>query len=133
ATATIAVPITQRLDSSRFGPFEVPWSLLALVAGFGLLSAVLAAVVPAFSASRHDIVAVLAGRRGEGRPSTRSPFLGLALLATGIAGAVLGSAGGRDTAPLLIAGSALLSVFGMILLVPMTVALVSRAAAGLPL
>lgn len=133
ATATIAVPITQRLDSSRFGPFEVPWSLLTVVAGFGLLSAVLAAVVPAFSASRHDIVAVLAGRRGEGRPSTRSPFLGLALLATGIAGAVLGSAGGRDTAPLLIAGSALLSVFGMILLVPMTVALVSRAAAGLPL
>ncbi|MFW6868948.1 FtsX-like permease family protein [Nocardioides sp. CPCC 206347] len=129
----LAVPVAQRFDTTRFGPFEIPWLLLLVVAAFGLISALLAAVVPAFSASRHDVVAVLAGRRGEGSPSVRSPILGLALLGGGIVSAVLGSGGGRDTAPLLIAGSAIVSVFGMILLVPMAVALVSRLAARWPL
>lgn len=129
----LAVPIAQRFDQTRFGPFEVPWLLLAVVAAFGLVSALLAAVVPAFSASRHDVVAVLSGRRGEGSPSVRSPILGLVLLGGGVVSAVLGAAGGRDTAPLLIAGSAIVSVFGMILLVPMVVVLISRLAARWPL
>ena len=43
---------------------------------FGLLSALLAAVVPAWIASRQDVVAVLAGRRGDRRPSLRSPLVG---------------------------------------------------------
>ncbi|KRA39046.1 MULTISPECIES: ABC transporter permease [unclassified Nocardioides] len=129
----LAVPIAQRFDQSRFGPFEVPWLLLLVVAAFGLVSALLAAVVPAFSASRHDVVAVLGGRRGEGSPSVRTPILGLVLLGGGVVSAVLGSAGGRDTAPLLIAGSAIVSVFGMILVVPMVVGLISRLAARWPL
>ncbi|HWJ10307.1 MAG TPA: FtsX-like permease family protein [Nocardioides sp.] len=132
----IAVPVAQRFDGTRFGPFDVPWALLAVVAGFGFLSAVLAAVVPAFAASKHDVVAVLAGRRGEGRPSARSPILGLVLLGGGITGAALGagaSRGAGDLAAVLIAGSALVSVIGMILVVPLAVSLVARLAARLPL
>lgn len=131
-TGALAVPIAQRFDQSRFGPFEVPWVLLLLVAGFGLLSAVLAAVVPAVSASRQDVVAVLAGRRGEGRASVRSPLLGVALLAAGIVGSVVGAGAGQVGA-VLIAGSALLSVIGMILLVPIAVSLVALLAGRLPL
>jgi putative ABC transport system permease protein len=107
-----------------------------VVAGFGFLSAVLAAVVPAHSASRQDVVAVLAGRRGEGRPSVRSPILGLVLLAVGIAGAVAGAGAagsGGGSAAILIAGSAIVSVLGMILLVPLAVGLVARLAARMPL
>lgn len=138
AVGAIAVPVAQSFDSSRFGPFEVPWPLLLVVAAFGFVSAVLAAVVPAVSASRHDVVAVLAGRRGEGRPSVRSPILGLVLLGAGIAGAVAGAgastgAGANDLGAVLIAGSALVSVVGMILLVPVSVALLARLAARLPL
>ncbi|WP_235737276.1 ABC transporter permease [Nocardioides alcanivorans] len=130
----LAVPVAQRFDANRFGPFDVPWPLLAVVAGFGFLSAVLAAVVPAFSASRQDIVAVLAGRRGEGRPSSRSPLLGLVLLGVGILGAVVGAGGdGGGSAAVLIAGSAIISVLGMILLVPLTVTFVARLASGMPL
>lgn len=132
----LAVPVAQRFDNARFGPFEVPWPLLALVAAFGFISAVLAAVVPAFAASKQDIVAVLAGRRGEGRPSARSPILGLVLLGGGIAGAAAGASAGSgagDRAAVLIAGSALASVVGMILVVPLVVALVARSAARLPL
>lgn len=138
AVGAIAVPVAQSFDSGRFGPFEVPWPLLVVVAAFGFLSAVLAAVVPAFSASRQDVVAVLAGRRGEGRPSARSPILGLVLLGGGIAGAVAGAgastgAGANDLGAVLIAGSALVSVIGMILVVPVVVAFIARLAGRLPL
>ncbi|MFC5729232.1 MULTISPECIES: FtsX-like permease family protein [Nocardioides] len=132
----VAVPVAQLFDTTRFGPFDVPWPLLLLVAGFGFLSAVLAAVVPAFSASRQDVVAVLAGRRGERRLSVRSPFLGLALLGAGVAGAAVGagtSGRGGGAGSVLIAGSALVSVVGMILVVPVVIALVARSAARLPL
>lgn len=138
AVGALAVPVFQTFDSSRFGPFDVPWPLLAVVAAFGFVSAVLAAVVPAFSASKQDVVAVLAGRRGEGRPSVRSPILGIVLLGAGIAGSVVGAgassgAGANDLGAVLIAGSALVSVIGMILVVPVVVALASRVASGLPL
>lgn len=138
ALGALAVPVFQTFDSSRFGPFEVPWPLLLVVAAFGFLSAVLAAVVPAFSASKHDVVAVLAGRRGEGRPSVRSPILGLVLLGGGIAGAVAGAGastgtGANDLGAVLIAGSALISVVGMILVVPVVVGLAARVAGRLPM
>ncbi|GAA4817658.1 FtsX-like permease family protein [Nocardioides caeni] len=136
--AVVGVPIAQSFDTSRFGPFDVPWALLALVAAFGFVSAVMAAVVPAVSASRQDVVAVLSGRRGEGPPSVRSPLLGLVLLGGGIAGAVLGAgassgAGANDMGAVLIAGSALVSVVGMILVVPVAVTLVARLSSRLPL
>ncbi|GAB3852899.1 hypothetical protein GCM10028801_04620 [Nocardioides maradonensis] len=129
-----AVPIAQDHSSTWFGPREVPWVLVVAVAGFGFVSAFLAAVVPAYSASRQDVVAVLAGRRGEGRPSRRSPFVGLVLIGLGIAGALVGSRahGGNAAAPL-VGGSAIVSVIGMIFFVPVAVMVVARLAARLPL
>lgn len=133
AGSTLAIPVAQRLDAAWFGPFDVPWPLLALVAGFGFLSAVLAAVVPALAASRQDVVAALAGRRGEGRPSRRSPLVGLVLIGFGIAGAVVGSRPGGGSSALLVGGAAIVSVVGMIFLVPVVVASLARLAARLPL
>ena len=102
-----------------------------------MLSAFLAAVVPAFIASRQDVVAVLAGRRGDRQPSLRSPLLGLVLLGVGIAGAVAGAGARNDLTggdgSLLIAGSAVVSVLGMILVVPVVVAVLARLARRLPL
>ncbi|KRC53282.1 MULTISPECIES: ABC transporter permease [unclassified Nocardioides] len=132
AGGAVAVPIAQHFNGTRFGPFEVPWLLLLPIAFFGFLSAVLAAVVPAFSASRQDVVSVLAGRRGEGSPSRRSPVLGVVLLAIGIGSAAYGSRPG-GAAPLLVAGSAIISVLGMILFVPVAVSLTARLAGRLPL
>lgn len=132
AVGAVAVPIAQRYDSSQFGPFEVPWLLVALVAAFGFVAAVLAAVVPAFSASRQNVVAVLAGRRGEGRPSGRTPIAGLVLLGGGVLGAAVGSRADGSGA-VLIAGSAVVSTVGMIMVVPIVVAWVARSAARFPL
>lgn len=129
--AVAAVPVLQTFSDSVFGPFDVPWLILLGVAGFGLLSAVLAAVVPAEIASREDVVAVLAGRRGDRPPSTRSPVLGAVLLGLGIATATYGAvSGGGET---LIGVAAVMAVLGMILVVPLVLAGLSRVSGRLPL
>ncbi|MFL6004540.1 MAG: ABC transporter permease, partial [Nocardioides sp.] len=77
--AFVAMPVVQRFSNMWLGPFEVPWLHLLGIASFGLVSALLAAVVPAWIASRQDVVAVLAGRRGDRPAGLRSPILGLML------------------------------------------------------
>lgn len=128
--AAALLPLVQSWSSTWFGPFDVSWLHLAGVAAFGLASAFLAAVVPAHLASRQDVVAVLAGRRGDRKPSLRSPLLGAVLLAGGIVGAVLGARPGGE---LLIAVAAVPAVLGMVLLVPVVLALLGRLAGRLPL
>ncbi len=126
------LPVVQHFSDSWLGPFEVgPLHLLA-VAAFGLLSAFLAAVVPAWLASRQDVVAVLAGRRGDRKPGLRSPMLGLVLVGLGVAASAAGAGqlGGGST---LIAASAIVSVLGMILLVPVVVTTLARLSRRLPL
>ena len=51
------LPVVQRYSDTWLGPFDVTWWHVLLVAGFGMLSAFLAAVVPASIASRQDVVA----------------------------------------------------------------------------
>jgi putative ABC transport system permease protein len=124
------LPLLQLKSGSWFGPFEVAWSQLLVVACFGLLSAVLAAVVPAWIASRQDVVAVLGGRRGDRAPSRRSPARGVALLGVAVAMATFGA---RHVSSALIAGSAVVSVLAMILLVPLAVAVLARVCGRLRL
>lgn len=128
--AAALLPLVQSLTEQWLGPFDVPWWHLLGVAGFGLLSAFLAAVVPAHLASRQDVVAVLGGRRGDRAPSLRSPLLGAVLLGAGIVGAVLGARPGGE---MLIAVAAVPAVLGMVLLVPVVLALLGKVAGWLPL
>ena len=131
AAARLLTGPLQDRSSSWLGPFQVPADQVAIVAGLGLLSALLAAAVPAFLASRQDVVAVLAGRPADATPSRRSPVAGLVLMGLGIGGAVLGARGAGGELP--IAASAILMVLGMVLLVPVLVVAVARLAARLPL
>lgn len=130
--AWAALPIVQRYTNTMLGPFDVPWLHLLGVAIFGLLSAFLAAVVPAWIASRQDVVAVLGGRRGDRAPSRRSPILGLWVFGAGVAGAVQGARAGRG-GEFWVAGSAILAVLGMVLLIPVVVAGLARLSGRLPL
>ena len=75
---------------------------------------------------------MLAGRRGDRAPSLRSPLLGLVLLGVGIAGSAFGAASGAG-GEFAIAASAIPAVLGMILLVPMVLALIARLSGRLPL
>jgi putative ABC transport system permease protein len=129
--ARLMLPALQSMSSTYFGPFQIRWDHVLGIAAFGLVSAVLAAVVPAWIASRQDVVAVLAGRRGDRAPSRRSPFVGLALVGAGVVVAVLGSRQGSGET--LIAGAAILTVLGMLFLVPVVVLGVARLGRALPL
>jgi putative ABC transport system permease protein len=130
----LLVPVVQRFNGEWFGPFELPWAYLVAIAGFGLLSAVLASVVPAWIASRQDVVAVLAGRRGDRRPRASTPVVGLVLLGAGIAASSYGAlTSDSGNGALWIAGSAIVSVLGMVLVVPVVVAGVARVSGRLPL
>ncbi len=129
--AWLSLPVVQRFSDAFLGPYDVPWLHLVGIAGFGLLSALLAAVVPAWIASRQDVVAVLAGRRGDRVPSLRSPLLGLLLVGTGVGVSVWGATAQQGEYAIAIA--AIVAVLGMILLVPVVVTGVARLARGLPL
>ena len=122
-------PVLQGYSTSRLGPYDVEPVHLLVVMVFGLVSALLAAAVPAWLASRQDVVAVLAGRRGDVAPSRRSPLVGLVLVALGAGLATYGAlaAEGGETA---IAVAAIVCVLGMLLLVPVVVGAVARASRG---
>ncbi len=132
--AWLSLPLVQRFSDAFLGPYDVPWLHLVGIAGFGLLSALLAAVVPAWLASRQDVVAVLAGRRGDRRPSLRSPLLGVLMLGVGISLSAYGARpGSRGVGEYWIAMAAIVAVLGMILLVPLVVVGLARLARVLPL
>ncbi len=125
------LPWLQSMSDSYFGPFQIRWGHVLGISAFGLVSAFLAAVVPAWIASRQDVVAVLAGRRGDRAASRRSPYIGVALVAVGILLAVLGARQGSGGG--LIAGAAILTILGMIFLVPVVVVGVARLGRSFPL
>lgn len=128
------LPLVQRHQEEWFGPFELPWPYLAAIVAFGLVSAVLASVVPAFLASRQDVVAVLAGRRGDRRPRASTPVIGLVLLGVGIVSSTIGAFTSDDgDGAVWIGGSAVVSVVGMVLVVPVVVAVLARLSGRLPL
>ncbi len=132
AAAWALRPVLQGYSTGRLGPYDVEPLHLAAVLVFGLVSALLAAAVPAWLASRQDVVAVLAGRRGDAAPSRRSPLVGLVLVALGAGAATYGARAsqGGETA---IAAAAIVCVLGMLLLVPVVVGVVARGSRGLPL
>ncbi|GAB3997995.1 FtsX-like permease family protein [Nocardioides marmoraquaticus] len=130
-TAVALLPVLQRFSGTWFGPFDVPWLLLGGVAALGLVAALLVALAPAVLASRQDVVAVLAGRRGEPRPSRRSPVIGAVLLGLGVAAALVGALEPGREAVIAVAGA--VSVVGMVLLVPLVLSWLGRLAGRLPL
>lgn len=128
------LPLVQRFDDEWFGPFELPWLYLAAITAFGVVSAVLASVVPAWLSSRQDVVAVLAGRRGDRRPRASTPVVGLVLLGVGVAASAYGAVtSDSGNGAFWIAGAAIVSVLGMILVVPVVVTAIARVSGRLPL
>lgn len=132
--ALAVLPLVQRYDGQWFGPLELPWTYLVAITGFGVLSAFLAAVVPAWLASRQDVVAVLAGRRGDRQPRASTPLVGLLLLGGGISAASYGAVSSdSEESAIWISVAAIVSVVGMILVVPVVVAVLARLTRRLPL
>ncbi|MFI7419029.1 FtsX-like permease family protein [Nonomuraea sp. NPDC049684] len=118
----------RELDWSH-GPADVPWLPVLGVAALGLVSGLIAAIVPAVQASRQNTAQVLAGRAAQVRGRARRPVLGIVLVAAGLG--AIGYAMTRGTVTMIAAFVPF--VFGMVALMPWLVQATSRIAARLPL
>lgn len=127
-----ALHLRQLVDLSFFSP-DVPWSLIGLVIAAALVSAVVAALIPARSLGRLDIVRVLRGQEVSQPLRHRLMVAGLVLCGIGAATALTRTVtdSGPSVAAFLI-GSGLLAV-GALCLVPALLVLSARAAGRLPL
>ncbi|MFE7562245.1 FtsX-like permease family protein [Kitasatospora sp. NPDC057500] len=123
----------EEFAGQRFGHFDLqPLDLLG-IALIGLVTGLLAAVVPAVQASRQDVVAALTGRDNLKPPSRKLALLGLLMLGGGSALALLGATGGFGGRSLAVLGGSAIAELGMVALAPYLVGLFGRLGRWLPL
>lgn len=129
ATAVVLRPVIEEYLTQRAIEFRI-WPLAQLVlVGLAVLTGVLAALVPAWSSSRQDIVMGLAGRRGITRSRRRWLAIGVVLGALGATAVILGAL--NDTLELTLAGLVGFEL-GIVLCTPALVGLVARIGRWLP-
>ncbi|WP_030193209.1 ABC transporter permease [Streptomyces sp. NRRL S-87] len=125
-------PVLEDQLGNRFGDFEArPLELLG-IALLAVVTGLLAAIVPAFTASRQTVLASLTGRRGVRRANRVLPVVGLVAVGIGAAVALYGST--RDSGGfLMVGGGSALAELGVVALTPTLVGLFGRAGRWLPL
>ncbi|MBV6700000.1 FtsX-like permease family protein [Kitasatospora aureofaciens] len=118
---------------SRFGHFALqPLDLLGVLL-IGLVTGLLAAIVPAVQAARQDVVAALTGRDSLKPPSRWLALIGLLMLGGGAALALLGATSGFASRSVAVLGGSVIAELGMVALVPYLVGLFGRIGRWLPL
>ncbi|MBO4210738.1 FtsX-like permease family protein, partial [Micromonospora echinofusca] len=130
-TAVAARPVVaELLYQHRPGGYRFFPAALVAIAGLAVLTGVLAALVPAYTAGRQDVVAGLTGRRGATRSRRRWLVLGLGLAGAGSVTAAL-AATRVSTWGILI--GLVLGEIGLVLCTPSLVGLLGRLGRWLPL
>ncbi len=122
------------------GPFELPTVPVLIVIACAIVSAVIAALVPARGLGRLDIVGVMRGQSVSPAARVRTPVAGLVLagVGTGLVFWAVARSGSWDDSilyqltPIFAMLGAVLLVVGTLLLVPMILVLIGRAAASAP-
>jgi putative ABC transport system permease protein len=127
--AVLGRPALEHFSHLRSGGLRFYPLALAALAGLSLLTGVLAALVPAWIASRQDVVTSLAGRRGVVRSRRRWLVAGLALVAAGTA--VAGFGAYRVDWAIILIGLAGVEL-GLVLCTPSVVGMVARLGQLLP-
>jgi putative ABC transport system permease protein len=131
ATALATRPLLEEhLVNQRAGGYRVFPLALAAIVTLAVGTGVLAALVPAFTAARGDVVAALTGRRGSVRSRKRWLVAGAALAAVGAAVTFFGA--WRTDINVLLAGL-ILGELGLVLCTPALVGLIARLGRILPL
>ncbi len=131
ATAFAARPLVEQyVFQHRFGGYRVWPAALAVIALVAVLAGVLAALAPAWTAARQDVVAGLAGRRTP--PTHRRRWLTIGvLLATG--GAGVAALGAVVTSQSIILAGLVLGELGLVFATPTLIGLLARLGRFLPL
>ncbi|PVE12314.1 ABC transporter permease [Streptomyces scopuliridis] len=124
-------PVLEEYNGGRFGGMEIRPLELIGIAALAVLTGLLAAIVPAVTASRQTVLASLTGRRGVRRSSRVLPVLGLIAFALGAAIALYGSTMTDQFA--IVAGGSALAELGVVALTPALVGLFGRIGRWMPL
>ncbi|MFI9327355.1 ABC transporter permease [Kitasatospora sp. NPDC052868] len=135
AVGLVAVLRTQaeQFAGKRFGHFDLQPLDLSGVLVIGLVTGLLAAVVPAVQASRQDVVAALTGRDSLKPPNRKLALLGLLALLGGSALALFGATAGFGNRSTAVLGGSIIAELGMVALTPYLVGLFGRIGRWLPL
>lgn len=118
------------LVNYRAGGYRVFPLALAGIAALAVGTGLLAAIVPAFTAARGDVVAALTGRRGSIRSRKRWLVAGLALAGIGATATFIGA---RGTDINLVLAGLIVGEIGLVLCTPALVGLLARFGRILPL
>ncbi|WFE38980.1 ABC transporter permease [Micromonospora sp. WMMD998] len=122
--------VEQYLLHQRFGAYRVFPAALAAIAAVAVLAGVLAALAPAWTAARQDVVAGLAGRREATRPRARWLLLGALLT---VAGTAVAAFAATRTSPSGVLAGVVLGELGLVFCTPTLVGVLARAGRLLPL
>ncbi|MFJ8011850.1 FtsX-like permease family protein [Streptomyces sp. NPDC096339] len=131
ALTVVLRPVLEQYIGARFGAYDLRPLELAGIALLAVVTGLLAAVVPAVTASRQTVLASLTGRRGVRRANRVLPVLGLVAVGGGAAIALYGSA--SEMGPTVVAGGSALAELGVVALTPVLVGLFGRLGRWLPL
>lgn len=129
----LAVVLGRSRTDMLLGPLEVPWAVVVGFVAVGVVASVASATAPALSASRATVVGALAPRTAERRVPWRRPLLGSLLLVGGTGMLLVAVRDAFGDSAILGALAVLVMGVGMVLVVPLPVALLGRASTRLPL
>ncbi len=123
------VPTLEPAFGHRIDPLGLPWALLAMVVLVAVLGATGAAWWPGRAVARVPVTLALSARPPRPKPAHRSALVAAVLIPAGIASLALAN---RSSPPLIIAGI-LATILGTLLLGPLAIRLVARAAGRFPI
>ncbi|MBP0448742.1 FtsX-like permease family protein [Kitasatospora sp. RG8] len=138
-------PWIEETAGNRFGHFGLRATDLAAIGLVGLVTALLAAALPALQAARQSVTAGLTGRDTVKPPSRWTTALGAVLFVTGAATALLAVGtndgtgrgiavfAGLDRMTLMVLAGSVTAELGLLALTPLLVSLCGRLARFLPL
>src|SRR5215204_1147016 len=121
-------PTLESAVDHRIERLGLPWGLIAMAVVLTVLGATAAAWWPGRAVARLPVVLALSGRPPKPRPARHSAVAAAALIAVGIACRTLSN---RDRPPLIVAGI-LATIFGTLLLGPLTIRIFARTAGLAP-
>lgn len=124
-------PVLEDFLGQRFGGFDIRPLELTGIALLAVVTGLLAAIVPAVTASRQTVVASLTGRRGVRKANRVLPVLGLSAVVLGAGIALYGSTVSDQA--MIVGGGSALAELGVVALTPTLVGLFGRIGRWLPL
>jgi putative ABC transport system permease protein len=123
------VPTLEPAFGHRIDPVSLPWALLAMVVLVAVVGATAAAWWPGRAVARVPVTLALSARPPRPKPAHRSAIVAAVLIPAGFASLALAN---QSSPPLIVAGI-LATIFGTLLLGPLAIRLVARAAGRFPI